>query len=529
MELINRSDNLIKNRYSIIGQLGEGGSGITYAAKDLTNDERVAIKVLSLDRLDEWKKIELFEREAKILQQLNHPGIPKYLDYFPVEIDNKHSFCIIQQLAPGQSLSGLINDGWQLDTNTIKNIAEQILNILVYLQQLTPPVIHRDIKPQNIIYQPDTGKLFLVDFGAVQDTYHHTVIGSTIVGTYGYIAPEQYRGRAVLATDLYSLGCTLLFLLTGQSPVELPHKNLKIRFRSIVTIEPNFARWLDKLIAPDIGDRFPKAKDALQAFHNKNLIDNYRNLKPRKPEYSLVELTYYQRKLIIKLPPACLYTKKTSAYYLFLLGSAFTTANVIALAISWGVLYLGVVWIVLSICGLLCDRYLGAFIYFLQFLIFIILTINAFYYLPLNISFFVSFIVVLLQFISNSFLRYQLLREIFCPTRFECDLEKTQVKRRGFYWSSDYSSKQHVLHINKYTFGHFLTKSEKLWLATEINKYVDSHLAFEDISKIQNENYFQNIISFFTIATVFFSTCIKKYPQFVCCAILIVCFISFLF
>ena len=239
----------------------------------------------------------------------------------------------MQQLAPGQSLSALVNNGWQPKLNIVKNIAEQILDILIYLQQLTPPVIHRDLKPQNIIYQPDTDKLFLVDFGAVQDTYHHTVMGSTVVGTYGYMAPEQFRGGSVLATDLYSLGCTLLFLLTKQSPAELPQQNLKINFRSTIQIEPNFANWLDKLIAPDIGDRFPTAIDTLKVLHDKKLIGNYQNHKPKKPAYSLIELTYYQRKLIINLPPASSYSKKTRFYYQFFIWNIFTTSNIIAIAL----------------------------------------------------------------------------------------------------------------------------------------------------------------------------------------------------
>ena len=200
-------------QYSLINILGQGGIATTYAAENNQTQEKVAIKILSLNKINQWKTLELFEREAKILAQLNHPGIPQYIDYFQIEDTTSHNFYLVQQLAPGKSLSEWVNNQWRPETIQVEQLAIQILEILVYLQQLTPPIIHRDIKPQNIIRQVD-GKIFLVDFGAVQDVYDRTINGgSTIVGTYGYMAPEQFRGGAVLATDLYSLGCTLLSVL----------------------------------------------------------------------------------------------------------------------------------------------------------------------------------------------------------------------------------------------------------------------------------------------------------------------------
>ncbi len=137
--------------------------------------------------------------------------------------------------------------------------------ILQYLHELNPPIIHRDIKPQNII-QRDDGHIFLVDFGAVQSVYRHTVaFGSTVVGTYGYMAPEQFQGQACPATDLYGLGATLLNLLTHSSPSELPKKRLKCDFRPYVTVSPVFADWLDRLLEPLAEDRFDSARGAIAA------------------------------------------------------------------------------------------------------------------------------------------------------------------------------------------------------------------------------------------------------------------------
>jgi ankyrin repeat protein len=115
--------------------------------------------------------------------------------------------------------------------------------------------------------------VFLVDFGAVQDTYYNTFMrGSTVVGTYGYMAPEQFRGQAVPTTDLYGLGATLLFLLTHCSPADLPTDRLKIDFRSHVQISQEFADWLEKMLEPDVEDRFGSAKEALAVLRGKRIV-----------------------------------------------------------------------------------------------------------------------------------------------------------------------------------------------------------------------------------------------------------------
>jgi serine/threonine protein kinase len=272
MELLHEPGEIVAQRYRIVDTLGQGGSGTTYQAEDLQSGELVALKALSLHRVTDWKAIALFEREARVLAQLNHPGIPRYLDYFQVDTQEDRFFYIAQQLAPGQSLAELVQNGWRASPQDIRGIAIEILSILVYLHELNSPVIHRDIKPQNIIRRED-GQVFLVDFGAVQDTYYNTFMrGSTVVGTYGYMAPEQFRGQAVPATDLYGLGATLLFLLTHHSPADLPTDDLKIDFRSRVQIAEEFADWLEKMLEPDAEDRFKSAKDALSTLRNKKAI-----------------------------------------------------------------------------------------------------------------------------------------------------------------------------------------------------------------------------------------------------------------
>jgi serine/threonine protein kinase len=306
MELLHQPGEVIAERYRILDNLGQGGVGITYEAQDLESGQRVALKALSLRRMTDWKMMELFEREARILSGLNHPAIPRYLDYFQVDTARDRSIYIAQQLAPGKSLTVLVENGWQPEQSEVQHLAIQVLEILVYLQEFTPPIIHRDIKPQNIIRRDD-GQVFLVDFGAVQDTYHNTVTGgSTVVGTYGYMAPEQFRGQAVLSTDLYGLGTTLLFLLTRKSPSELPQRKLKIDFRSHIRLDKEFANWLEKMLEPVTEDRFQSAKEALAVLRGEQALTSYSAQKPRRPKHSPITLIDTKGALVAEIPPVWL-------------------------------------------------------------------------------------------------------------------------------------------------------------------------------------------------------------------------------
>ena len=290
--------DIIRDRFHIEGILGRGGVGITYRATDLKTQKIVALKALSFSHLQDWKSLDLFEREAKILKQLSHPQIPRYIDYFQIDIEGDRGFYIVQQFLEGKSLAELVAEGWRCREAEAKAIAEQVLNILSYLHALKPAVFHRDIKPQNLIQQTD-GTIFLVDFGAVQDTYRQSQIGgSTIVGTYGYMPLEQYRGKAYPATDLYSLGATLLYILSGISPADFPSNCLKIEFRSSLNLSFPFAAWLDRMLEPTIEDRFSSATEALRS-----LTSPLQNSVSPLPIGSQIEFKRTRTTLEITIPP----------------------------------------------------------------------------------------------------------------------------------------------------------------------------------------------------------------------------------
>jgi serine/threonine protein kinase len=265
MKKIYHRGDLINDRYQILKIIGREGVGVTYSADDLQLKQKVAIKVVFLTDIIDWKILELFKKEAKILKNLDHPNIPKYLDYFENNLNNQSYFYLVQELITGESLAQLVENKREFTENQIKDIARQILKILVYLQGLNPPLIHRDIKPQNIILTPEN-IVYLVDFGTVQDVYRNTIsIGGTFVGTFGYMPPEQFRGQTLLSSDLYSLGATLIFLITEKSPADLPQKNLKIDFAQYAKISYSLRVWLEKMVEPIYEDRFSSATEALES------------------------------------------------------------------------------------------------------------------------------------------------------------------------------------------------------------------------------------------------------------------------
>ena len=291
---INQINSILLGRYRLIKLLGEGGTGKTYEAENKINSEKVAIKIVSLKQAKDWKALELFEREAEILSSLKHPNIPKYIEYFHIDTDEDLYFYLVRELIEGDSLFDLVQAGWQIDEENIKQIAIEILKITKYLHEQTPPIIHRDIKPQNIIRNKDA-ELFLVDFGSVQEVYRETIAkNSTFVGTLGYMPPEQLRGQVDFSSDLYSVGATLLFLLAKQSPDHLPQQRMKINFRSLTNVSNKLGNWLDKILDPIAEERFQSAEEAIKTLCSEN--------KFPQPAKSRIILDRNNDSLEIKIP-----------------------------------------------------------------------------------------------------------------------------------------------------------------------------------------------------------------------------------
>jgi serine/threonine protein kinase len=269
-QLINQ---VLHNRYQIQSLLGRQIGRRTFLATDLQTEQSVVVKLLLFNPDFNWDNLKLFERETEVLKSLDHPTIPKYLDYFEVETELGKGFALVQTYIEAKSLQDWLQSGRSFSEAEVKAIAKALLEILDYLHNRQPSVIHRDLKPSNILLGDRTGnspgQVYLVDFGSVQTATQSGTI--TVVGTFGYMPPEQFGGRTIPASDLYSLGATLIYLLTKTHPADLPSRNGCVQFQAEHLASEQFQTWLKYLIQPDLSQRLKSAQLALKTLHNNQL------------------------------------------------------------------------------------------------------------------------------------------------------------------------------------------------------------------------------------------------------------------
>jgi serine/threonine protein kinase len=268
---------LLGGRYRLGPRLGKGSQGELLLADDTqakgAEPREVVVKRLALGGT--WKTFELFEREAKVLAQLRHPGVPRHIATIE---EPPGTFNLVMQRSPGDNLRDL-SARQRLSQLELRDVLIRALEILDYLHSRTPAVVHRDIKPSNIMRAPD-GKLALVDFGGVLDAARDRG-GSTIVGTYGYMAPEQLHGQVTPATDLYALGATIAALAGGVEPEDIPRKGLRMDLdRHLPSLDPGLRAALTAMTEPDPDKRPQRARDVMA------LLSRSRPPEPARPAAS---------------------------------------------------------------------------------------------------------------------------------------------------------------------------------------------------------------------------------------------------
>jgi len=464
-----QAEQILQGRYQLQRQLGQNPGRQTWLAQDLEASPvaLVIVKLLAFNPQMQWEEFKLFEREAQVLKQLNHPRIPGYRDYFSIDKEVGAGLCwfgLVQQYIPGASVQQLLRHGKRFTETEVKKLATDVLEILTYLHNLNPPVLHRDIKPSNLILGDD-GQVYLVDFGAVQNSAAAEGVTFTVVGTTGYAPLEQFWGKTVPASDLYALGATLIHLLTGTAPADLPQQNLRIQFRDRISLNPQFTQWIESLTAPALEQRFTNASDALEALHTNRYP---KTLLPTisKPTGSQVQLKKSPTQLSIKIP-----IQKRSLLDIIKLG-----ANLILTAGSLPLmLWLGIGIIALVIAMFTSLFHNNSFGFFMLLFLIIVLaslwiaTSKEFGRVQDNIG----------QTIRNLF--------GYCYLRF--DRDSFVIERKLFGWSyirkvnqiSDIKKIKRIpfaeltiqTRMLSYCFAQELTESEREWLFQEIQDWLN--------------------------------------------------------
>ncbi len=244
------------------------GGRITYKAIKLSTNDYVIIKQFQFASSQNWDVYKQVEREINVLEGLDHIGIPNYLE----TINHPDDICLVQNYINAPNLSR----SRTFDAEQIKSIATQLLEILVYLQSRIPVIIHRDIKTENILYDAENDRVYLIDFGLAKIGTNDSALSSMFGGTPGFMPPEQILGQPLSnASDLYSLGATIICLVTGIKSTQLNtiiDSNFTINFKSKLSqYNRQFINWLERMVKPKMEERFPDAKQALNVL---NSIDN---------------------------------------------------------------------------------------------------------------------------------------------------------------------------------------------------------------------------------------------------------------
>jgi hypothetical protein len=245
---------LLGGRFRVLRQLGSPRSGDAYAAIDSSRDS-VVLKVLSLARVVEPKEIELFERQYEILRTLDHPRVPKALALLRADWRGERALVIALESLPGLSLETSLETGQRFDEGRARQVLMGMLEILEYLHSRSPGILHRDIKPGNVLLGPGDVPS-LVDFDTAREaSAEPELVYETFVASAGYAPPEQVQGRSRPASDLYALGVTLIAALSRRHPTEIPVEGLRLRFEPYVNVSEQFAGVLRRLIEPDVDKR----------------------------------------------------------------------------------------------------------------------------------------------------------------------------------------------------------------------------------------------------------------------------------
>ncbi|OQA19350.1 MAG: Serine/threonine-protein kinase C [bacterium ADurb.Bin363] len=250
---------LLDNRYEIKNALKAGGMGAVYLAFDNRLQQNCAVKeMFNITVANEQQDyiVKRFMEEAKLLAGLNHPSIPRVIDYFP----GNEKYYLVMDYIKGRDLYTYIFEegGHGLREELVLDWAIQVCDVLDYLHSQPRPILHRDLKPSNLIHRDDDGRIILIDFGLARAINPQSQTQKTVVGTLGYAPMEQYQGHPEPRSDVYSLGATMHFLLSAQ-------ESMPFKFPPIKELRSDVSIWMERVIQKALSlkpeNRFTSAEE----------------------------------------------------------------------------------------------------------------------------------------------------------------------------------------------------------------------------------------------------------------------------
>lgn len=267
---------VLDGKYEILKEIGQGGMSIVYVAMDNRLNKQWAVKELKNDGSQSVEmQLRGMEREANILKKVDHPVLPRIVDI----IDKDGTVYVVMDYIQGLALDRILKEeGAQPQKNVIE-WAKQLASALDYLHSLCPPIIYRDMKPSNIMLQPD-GRVKLIDFGTAKEYRTENIADTTALGTRGYAAPEQFgdeQGHGIYKTDartdIYCLGATIYHIVTGKNPCEPPYE-----MRPIREWNPMLSGGLETIILkctqPNPEDRYQNCSELIYALEHYDELDS---------------------------------------------------------------------------------------------------------------------------------------------------------------------------------------------------------------------------------------------------------------
>ena len=271
--------SIVDGKYKILSVIGKGGMSVVYLALNERANKTWAIKEVRKDGKQDFEVVKQgLVVETDMLKKLHHPNLPSIIDV----LDGDGSFLIVMDYIEGSPLSDFTRKG-PLDQYDVIEWSKQLCDVLGYLHSRKPPIIYRDMKPSNIMLKPD-GTVTVIDFGIAREYKEGNVADTSVLGTRGYAAPEQYggQGQTDQRTDIYALGATMYHLVTGHSPAEYPYEMYPIRYWN-PTLSSGLEQIILKCTRQNPADRYQNCAELLYALvHYEDLEETFKKKQNRR-------------------------------------------------------------------------------------------------------------------------------------------------------------------------------------------------------------------------------------------------------